>query len=80
MSPSSEQLRGVIGAHEPESIFCSRKIESVEARDRYFPQPGEESEEFTGSLSSTQKAAAAWEKSHWGRSADIATDYAAVAE
>ena len=38
------------------------EIESVEARDRYFPRPEEESEEFRTFLEQRPDVAAAWEK------------------
>jgi len=38
------------------------EIESVEARDRYFPNPGEESEEVTRFFEQHPEAAAALEK------------------
>ena len=60
------------------------EIESLEARDRYFPRPGEESEEFTQFSNSTPKAAAAFEKwqkmGTFGSKTDISTDYFVVAE
>jgi hypothetical protein len=60
------------------------EIESLEARDRYFPRPGEESEEFTRFLQQHPEAAAAFEKwqkmGPFGSKTDIATDYIAVAE
>jgi hypothetical protein len=71
-------LRGDRGARAGKYLLLA-EIESVEARDRYFPRPGEESEEFTRFFEQHPEAAAAWEKSHWGRSADIVTDYVAVA-
>jgi hypothetical protein len=60
------------------------EIESPEARDRYFPRPGEESEQFTRFFEQHPKAAAAMEKwqslSPHGSENDISTDYVAVAE
>jgi hypothetical protein len=38
------------------------EIESLEARDRYLPSPGEESEEFTRFFEQHPEAAAALEK------------------
>lgn len=53
-------------------------------RDRYFPRPGEESEEFTHFFEQHPEAAAAMEKwqkySPFGSVSDISTDYVAVAE
>jgi hypothetical protein len=60
------------------------EIESLEARDRYFPRPGEESEEFTQFLEQHPEAAAAFEKwqkmGPFGSKTDISTDYVVVAE
>jgi hypothetical protein len=60
------------------------EIESLEVRDRYFPRPGEESEEFTHFFEQHPEAAAAMEKwqkySPFGSVSDISTDYVAVAE
>jgi hypothetical protein len=66
---------------EPEEYerFFAEEI----ARDRYFPRPHEESEEFTRFLEQHPEAAAALEKrysSPFGRQTDITTDYVAVAE
>ena len=58
------------------------EIESLEARDRYFPRPGEESEEFTRFFEQHPEAAAALEKwqelGPFGSETDISTDYVAV--
>ena len=60
------------------------EIESLDARDRYFPGPGEQSEEFTWFLEQHPETAAAMQK--WERYCtihsenDITTDYVAVAE
>jgi hypothetical protein len=56
------------------------EIESVEARNRYFPNEGQPSEEFTSFLDQHPEVAAAWEKSTTLEAADIATDYLLVAE
>ena len=60
------------------------EIESLEARDRYFPSPSEESEEFTRFLEQHPEAAAAFEKwqkmGRFGSKTDLSTDYVAVAE
>ena len=60
------------------------EIESPEMRDRYFPRPGEESEEFAQFFEQHPQAAAAMEKwqkySPFGSVNDISTDYLAVAE
>ena len=59
------------------------EIESLEARDRYFPRPGEGSEEFTQFFEQHPEAAAAvdkWQKlSPHGSENEISTDYVAVA-
>lgn len=60
------------------------EIESLDSRDRYFPGPGEQSEEFTRFLEQHPETAAAMEK--WERYStihsenDMTTDYVAVAE
>ena len=59
-----DRVHGIKGRHTPimgiePSLF---EIESLEARDRYFPRPGEESEEFTRFFEQHPKAAAAMEK------------------
>ena len=58
------------------------EIESLEARDRYFPRPGEESEEFTRFFEQHPEAVAALEKwqelGPFGSETDISTDYVAV--
>jgi hypothetical protein len=60
------------------------EIESLEARDRYFPRPGDDSEEFTQFLQQHPEAAAAMEKwqklSPHGSKNDITTDYVGVAD
>ncbi len=56
------------------------EIESVEARDRYFPDEGKESEEFTRFMDQHPEAAAAWQKSSTFESADLAMDYLVVGE
>jgi hypothetical protein len=60
------------------------EIESLEARDRYFPNPGEESEESIRFFEQHPEAAAAWEKwqklGPFGSKTDVSTDYVAVAE
>jgi hypothetical protein len=60
------------------------EIESLEARDRYFPNPGEESEESTRFFEQHPEAAAVWEKwqklGPFGSKTDVSTDYVAVAE
>ena len=43
-------------------LLLMLEIESVEARDRYFPRPEEESEEFRTFLEQRPDVAAAWEK------------------
>jgi hypothetical protein len=56
------------------------EIESVEARDRYFPNEGQPSEEFTSFLDQHPKLATAMEKSSTLEAADLAADYLLVAE
>ena len=76
-------LKGERGTRDGKYLVLL-EIESFEARDRYFPRPGEESEEFTRFLEQHPETAAAMEK--WERYStihsenDITTDYVAVAE
>jgi hypothetical protein len=56
------------------------EIESVEARDRYFPKEDQPSEEFTSFLDQHPEVTAAWEKATALEAAVIATDYLLVAE
>jgi hypothetical protein len=76
-------LRGERGARVGKFLVLL-EIESVEARDRYFPNPGEESEEVTRFFEQHPEAAAALEKWNkmgpFGSRTDISTDYVAVAE
>jgi hypothetical protein len=73
----------VIGARAGKYLVLL-EIESLEARDRYFPRPGEESEEFTQFFEQHPEAAAAFEKwqkmGPFGSKTDISTDYVVVAE
>jgi hypothetical protein len=76
-------LKGERGARV-EKFLVLLEIESVEAHDRYFPNPGEESEEVTQFFEQHPEAAAALEKWNkigpFGSKTDISTDYIAVAE
>jgi hypothetical protein len=76
-------LKGDRGARTGKYLVLF-EIESLEARDRYFPAPGEESEEFTRFFEQHPEAAAAMEKwqkySPFGSENDISTDYIVVAE
>ena len=76
-------LKGERGTRDGKYLVLL-EIESLEARDRYFPRPGEESEEFTRFLEQHPETAAAFEKwqkmGPYGSKTDIATDYVAVAE
>ena len=76
-------LKGDRGARAGKSLVLL-EIESPEARDRYFPSPGEESEEFTRFLQEHPEAAAALEKSQklspFGSKTHVSTDYIAVTE
>jgi hypothetical protein len=56
------------------------EIESVEARDRYFPNEGQFSEEFTSFMDQHPELAAALQKSRSFEAADITTDYLGVVE
>jgi hypothetical protein len=76
-------LKGDRGARTGKYLVLF-EIESLEARDRFFPGPGQESEEFTRFFEQHPEAAAAMEK--WDKyspldsETDITTDYVAVAE
>jgi len=76
-------LRGDRGARAGKYLVL-HEVESLDSRDRYFPGPGEQSEEFTRFLEQHPETAAAMEK--WERYStihsenDITTDYVAVAE
>jgi hypothetical protein len=76
-------LKGDRGARAGKFLVLL-EIESLEARDRYFPKQGEQSEEFTGFLEQHPEAAAAmdkWQKmGPYGSATDISTDYVAIAE
>jgi hypothetical protein len=76
-------LRGDRGARAGKYLVLL-EMESMEARDRYFPRPGEESEEFTRFFEQHPDAAAAMEKlqkaGSFGSETDVSTDYVAVAE
>jgi hypothetical protein len=52
----------VIGGARAGKYLVLLEIESLEARDRYFPRAGEESEEVTRFFEQHPDAAAAWEK------------------
>jgi hypothetical protein len=54
-------LKGERGTRDGKYLVLL-EIESLEARDRYFPRPGEESEEFTRFFEQHPEAAAAFEK------------------
>ena len=56
------------------------EIESVEARDRYFPSEGQLSKEFTSFMEQHPEVAAALQKSRSFEAADIATDYLVAVE
>jgi hypothetical protein len=58
------------------------EIESLEARDRYFPAPGDESAEFTQFFEQHPEAAAAMDKLQQlsPHGSENETDYIAVAE
>jgi hypothetical protein len=56
------------------------EIESVEARDRYFPNEGQPSEEFTRFIDQHPERAAVWQKADAMEAADAAADYLLVAE
>jgi hypothetical protein len=71
-------LKGDRGARAGKLLFLF-EIDSLEARDRYFPGTNEESEEWRRYLEQHPEAAAAWEKSGLSEN-DIWTDYVPVAE
>jgi hypothetical protein len=76
-------LKGDRGARTGKYLVLF-EIESLEARDRYFPRPREASEEFRRFFEERPEAAAAMEK--WEKYApfdsegDITTDYVVVGE
>jgi len=75
-------LKGDRGARTGKYLVL-HEIESPEARERYFPRPGEASEEFTRFFEQRPEAAAALEKwQEYGLDSenDITTDYIVVAE
>jgi hypothetical protein len=75
-------LKGDRGARTGKYLVL-HEIESLEARDRYFPRSGEASEEFTRFFEQRPEAAAAlekWQKYGLDSENDITTDYVVVAE
>jgi hypothetical protein len=76
-------LKGDRGARAGKYLVLL-EIESLESRDRYFPRPGEESEELTRFFEQHPEAAAALEKwqklGRFGSETDISTDYVTIAE
>ena len=76
-------LRGDRGARSGKYLVL-HEIETLDARDRYFPGPGEQSEEFTRFFEQHPDAAAAFDKwqgmGPFGSETDISTDYVAVTE
>jgi hypothetical protein len=75
-------LKGERGARTGKYLVL-HEIESLEARDRYFPRPGDASEEFTRFLEQSPAAAVAlekWLKYGLDSENDITTDYVVVAE
>jgi hypothetical protein len=76
-------LKGDRGARAGKYLVLL-EIESLEARDRYFPREGEESQEFTRFFEQHPEAGAAldqWQKlGSFGSKTDVSTDYVAVAE
>jgi hypothetical protein len=76
-------LKGERGARAGKYLVLL-EIENLESRDRYFPRPGEESEEFTRFFEQHPEAAAALEKwqklGPFGSETDISTDYVTIAE
>jgi hypothetical protein len=71
-------LKGDRGARAGKLLILF-EVDSVEARDRYFPGANEESEEWHRFLAQHPETAAAWEKSGISEN-DIWTDYVTVAE
>jgi hypothetical protein len=71
-------LKADRGAREGKLLILF-EMDSVEARDRYFPRPNEESAEWKRYLEQHPEVAAAWEKSGISED-DIWTDYVVVAE
>jgi hypothetical protein len=56
------------------------EIESVQARDRYFPRPGVESEEVGQYLEQNPEAAAAWAKDDAFIASRSSTDYIVISD
>jgi hypothetical protein len=71
-------LRGDRGARAGKFLILF-EIESLEARDRFFPGPNQESEEWRRYLEQHPEVAAAWDKSGMSE-ADIWTDYVTAVE
>jgi hypothetical protein len=76
-------LKGDRGARAGKFLVLL-EIESLESRDRYFPRPGEESEQYTQFFEQHPEAASAFEKwqklGPFGSETDVSTDYVVVAE
>jgi hypothetical protein len=76
-------LKGDRGARTGKYLVLF-EIESEEARDRYFPGPGEASEELTRFFEERPEAAAAMEKwetyTPFDSVDDVTTDYVVLAE
>ena len=76
-------LKGDRGARAGKFLVLL-EIESLESRDRYFPRPGEASDDYTQFFEQHPESAAAFEKwqkvGPFGSEADVSTDYVAVAE
>jgi hypothetical protein len=71
-------LKGDRGAREGKFLILF-EMDSVEARDRYFPGPNRESEEWRRYLEQHPEVVAAWDKLGISE-ADIWTDYVTVVE
>jgi hypothetical protein len=71
-------LKGDRGARAGEFLILF-EMDSVEARDRFFPGPNQESEEWRRYLEQHPEVVAAWDKLGISE-ADIWTDYITVVE
>jgi len=72
-------LKGNRGARDGKFLVLL-EIEDEETRDRYFPGPGERSEEFRRFMEQHPDTAAAWAKVYSSRLEPVITDYVVVVQ
>jgi hypothetical protein len=72
-------LKGNRGARDGKYLVLL-EVEDEETRDRYFPGPGERSEEFRRFMDQHPDTAAAWAKVYASRLEPVITDYVVVVE